>query len=453
MWESLTLLQEVYKDCTLKSDHVLKSASVEALTTVVSARMLEGVGMPLVYSTGGAAGREQRRPMWTQHEKAVLRLLMRQYAGVTEFDPPDVHKHPIRNEMWRLLTARYNAHPHVRSRDTKQLRKAWENLKYRARKLGSENQRSSRQQNNSTESSWPLDGVTLPGPPSPPRNTTPMAREAGEVGDWRESEEESHRNLDDMDEVEKNVKNEVDDDALQSQESLDHTSHLSDRGPAVLSLHPLVSSLLSGGLGSLTTTLPFLASPPGSQLATGLLLPHAVSAFSTADSELCQTILRSSMDPASIISTSPTTATSALTTTATTSGTCISTSGASVAMNGVSQEIFNPSPNSTSTSSIAADKNIRSDSPMEPQLAQDRLHQRLAGIETSIRHTEEQHQAQLQLLRLQMAQSVAEHEAKMRVLGAQLEYWQRRLRVQHRVSNTLSVITQNDPDFEDEPPA
>ncbi|KAK8744612.1 hypothetical protein OTU49_017392 [Cherax quadricarinatus] len=411
--------------------------------------MLEGVGMPLVYSTGGAAGREQRRPMWTQHEKAVLRLLMRQYAGVTEFDPPDVHKHPIRNEMWRLLTARYNAHPHVRSRDTKQLRKAWENLKYRARKLGSESHRSSRQQNNSAESSWPLDGVTLPGPPSPQHHTTPMQGEAGEGGEWRESEEESHRNLDDIEEVEKGVKEEVDDDGLQSQESLDHMPVLAERGPAVLNLHPLVSSLLSGGLGSLTTTLPFLASPQGSQLPAGLLLPHAVSSFTTGDSELCQTILRSSVDPVSI--TSPTTATSAPTTTATTSGTCISTSGASVTMNGVSQELFNTSPNTTS--SATADKHTRSDSPMEPPLVQDRLQHRLAGVETSIRHTEEQHQAQLQLLRLQMAQSVAEHEAKMRVLGTQLEYWQRRLRVQQRVSNALSVITQNDPDFEDEPPA
>ncbi|XP_042205712.1 myb/SANT-like DNA-binding domain-containing protein 3 [Homarus americanus] len=413
--------------------------------------MLEGVGMPLVYSTGGAAGREQRRPMWTQHEKAVLRLLMRQYAGVTEFDPPDVHKHPIRNEMWRLLTARYNAHPHVRSRDTKQLRKAWENLKYRARKLGSESQRSARQQNNSVESSWPLDGVTLPGPPSPPlNNTTP--REAGEVGDWRgESEEESHRNLDDIEEVEKDVKDEVEDDPLQSQESLDHTHPLSDRGPAVLNLHPLVSSLLSGGLGSLTT-LPFLTSNPGSQLASGLLLPHAVSSFSTADSELCQTILRSSMDATSITSTSPTTATSAPTTTATTSGTCTSTSGASVTINGVSQAILNTSPNTTSAPSTPVDKHARTDSPAEPPL-DDRLHQRLSGVETTIRHTEEQHQTQLQLLRLQIAQSVAEHEAKMRVLGAQLEYWQRRLRVQQRVSNALSSITQNDPDFEDEPPA
>lgn len=423
------------------------------LFEVVWVRMLEGVGMPLMYSASGAGGREQRRPMWTQHEKAVLRLLMRQYAGVTEFDPPDVHKHPIRNEMWRLLTARYNAHPHVRSRDTKQLRKAWENLKYRARKLGSESQRSGRQQNNSSESSWPLDGVTLPGPTSPPtQNPTPTPREAGEVGDWRESEEESsQRNLDDTEEPERDVNDEADDDPVQSHEGLGHAQSLGERTPAVLNLHPLVSSLLGGGLGSLATTLPFLAASPSSHLATGLLLPHAVSSFSTGDSELCQTILKSSMDTTSITSTSPTTATS--TPTAATSDTCISTSGASIPINGISQAIPNTFTTSPSATSATADKPSRADVPAEPLLAQDRIHQRLAGVETTIRHTEEQHHAQLQLLRLQMAQSVAEHEAKMRVLGAQLEYWQRRLRVQQRVSNALTAITQNDPDLEDEPPA
>ncbi|MPC70578.1 myb/SANT-like DNA-binding domain-containing protein 3 [Portunus trituberculatus] len=405
--------------------------------------MLEGVGMPLVYSAGGAGGREQRRPMWTQHEKAVLRLLMRQYAGVTEFDPPDVHKHPIRNEMWRLLTARYNAHPHVRSRDTKQLRKAWENLKYRARKLGSESQRSGRQQNAAAESSWPLDGVTLPGaapstPASPPR-------EAGEVGDWKDADEESQRILDDEEDVEKVVKEEVEEDSLATQDRSSHTPPASERGPTVLSLHPLVSSLLGGGLGSLATTLPFLTSP-SSPLATGLLLPQVVSSLSGRELDSRSTILRSSIDAAS----SPTAVTSAApTSTTTTSDTSISTSGASVVLNGVSQAFSNTSTDAASPSSPCPEKQP-GESVTEPPLAQERLHQRVAGVEASIRNTEEQHQAQMQLLRLQMAQAVTEHDAKMRVLATQLEYWQRRLRVQQQVSDVLSVTTQQEPEAEDE---
>ncbi|XP_063840245.1 uncharacterized protein LOC135089023 [Scylla paramamosain] len=417
--------------------------------------MLEGVGMPLVYSAGGAGGREQRRPMWTQHEKAVLRLLMRQYAGVTEFDPPDVHKHPIRNEMWRLLTARYNAHPHVRSRDTKQLRKAWENLKYRARKLGSESQRSGRQQNAAAESSWPLDGVTIPGaapstPASPPR-------EAGEVGDWKDADEESQRILDDEEDVEKVVKEEVEEDPLATQDRSSHTPPASERGPAVLSLHPLVSSLLGGGLGSLATTLPFLTSP-SSPLATGLLLPQVVSSLSGRELDSRSTILRSSTDAAAAAvgvtaagdAASPPAVTSAApTSTTTTSDTSISTSGASVVLNGVSQAFSNTPTDAASPSSPCPEKHA-GEAVTEPPLAQDRLHQRVAGVEASIRNTEEQHQAQMQLLRLQMAQAVTEHDAKMRVLATQLEYWQRRLRVQQQVSDVLSVTTQQEPEAEDE---
>lgn len=411
--------------------------------------------MPLVYSAGGAGGREQRRPMWTQHEKAVLRLLMRQYAGVTEFDPPDVHKHPIRNEMWRLLTARYNAHPHVRSRDTKQLRKAWENLKYRARKLGSESQRSGRQQNAAAESSWPLDGVTLPGaapstPASPPR-------EAGEVGDWKDADEESQRILDDEEDVEKVVKEEVEEDSLAMQDRSSHTPPACERSPTVLSLHPLVSSLLGGGLGSLATTLPFLTSP-SSPLATGLLLPQVVSSLSGRELDSRSTILRSSTDAASATvgvtasgdAASPTAVTSAApTSTTTTSDTSISTSGASVVLNGVSQAFSNTPTDAASPSSPCPEKHT-GESVTEPPLAQERLHQRVVGVETSIRNTEEQHQAQMQLLRLQMAQAVTEHDAKMRVLATQLEYWQRRLRVQQQVSDVLSVTTQQEPEAEDE---
>lgn len=415
--------------------------------------------MPLVYSAGGAGGREQRRPMWTQHEKAVLRLLMRQYAGVTEFDPPDVHKHPIRNEMWRLLTARYNAHPHVRSRDTKQLRKAWENLKYRARKLGSEGQRAGRQQNSAAESSWPLDGVTLPGaapatPASPPR-------EAGEVGEWKDADEESHRILEEEEEVEKVVKDEVEEEPVASHESLSLTPPVSERGPAVLSLHPLVSSLLGGGLCSLATTLPFLTSPT-SPLATGLLLPQVASSLSGGDSEHTNALLRSSIDVASAAAaaaaaaggdtaaTPPPSTSAAPTSTTTTSDTSTSTSGASVVLNGVSQAFSNTSTDAASPSSPAAEK-PPADHLAEPPGATDRLQQRVAGVEASIRNTEEQHQAQMQLLRLQMAQAVTEHDAKMRVLATQLEYWQRRLRVQQRVSDALTVITQQEPEPDDEP--
>lgn len=415
--------------------------------------------MPLVYSAGGAGGREQRRPMWTQHEKAVLRLLMRQYAGVTEFDPPDVHKHPIRNEMWRLLTARYNAHPHVRSRDTKQLRKAWENLKYRARKLGSEGQRSGRQQNSVAESSWPLDGVTLPGaapatPASPPR-------EAGEAGEWKDADEESQRILEEEEEVEKIVKDEVEEEPVASLENLSHTPPVSERG-SVLSLHPLVSSLLGGGLGSLATTLPFLTSPT-SPLATGLLLPQVVSSLSGGNSEHTNALLRSSIDAASAAAaavaaaaggdaaaTPPPATSAAPTSTTTTSDTSTSTSGASVVLNGVSQAFSNTPTDAASPSSPTAEK-PPADALAEPPSAPDRLQQRVAGVEASIRNTEEQHQAQMQLLRLQMAQAVTEHDAKMRVLAAQLEYWQRRLRVQQRVSDALSVMTQQEPELEDEP--
>ncbi|XP_066977543.1 myb/SANT-like DNA-binding domain-containing protein 3 [Macrobrachium rosenbergii] len=436
--------------------------------------MLEGVGMPLVYSAGGAGGREQRRPMWTQHEKAVLRLLMRQYAGVTEFDPPDVHKHPIRNEMWRLLTARYNAHPHVRSRDTKQLRKAWENLKYRARKLGAESQRNGRQQNNNTESSWPLDGVTLPGPQSPPpQSTTPTPREVSDVGDWRGSEDETPRNVDEETESEKIVKDEEDDDNAQDTDSVHHSLPLDDRGgggtgavPAVLNLHPFVTSLLGGSLGSLASTLPFLASPATSQLATGLLLPHAVSTLSSGDLESGPTILSSSVDSSTTTSSSPTTTVASIflapNAAATTSGPCISTTSeaATITINGASPPTAAVGTNTFTTTTSASsttgtDKAAGTDIPLNTATTtippNDRFQHRLHVVETSIRHSEEQHQAQLQLLRLQMAHSVAEHEAKMRVLGAQLEYWQRKLRVQQRVSYALSAITQNDPDLDDEP--
>ena len=73
--------------------------------------------------------------------------------------------------MSNICGSRYNDHPNVRTRDTKQLRKAWENLKYRARKLGGDIKRngprttknmrgSASDKNDCTH--WPLDGINFP---------------------------------------------------------------------------------------------------------------------------------------------------------------------------------------------------------------------------------------------------------------------------------------------------
>ncbi|KAK3856465.1 hypothetical protein Pcinc_037215 [Petrolisthes cinctipes] len=381
--------------------------------------MLEGVGMPLVYSTGGG-GREQRRPMWTQHEKAVLRLLMRQYAGVTEFDPPDVHKHPIRNEMWRLLTARYNAHPHVRSRDTKQLRKAWENLKYRARKLGSEAQRGGKAQNTGSESSWPLDGVTLPGAPETLTHTpTTPPTEAGEVADWKEADEDVQKGYEEEEDTEKEVKDEVEDEVAEGQEGLEGQECVEERSAAVLNLHPLVSSLLGGSLASLATSLPFFTSPTSS-LTPGLLLPQVVSSLAAADSEHVTTTIRSSMANTTVSPPPPPPPAT------TTSNISISTSGVSVMPNGASRAPT-LSPESTLPRSPTMDRLPKIEPGRESVEGEEQLQQQVAGVQARIRQMEEQHQAKLQFLRLQMAQSAAEHEARMQVLAAQLQFWQQRM--------------------------
>lgn len=399
--------------------------------------------MPLVYSTGGG-GREQRRPMWTQHEKAVLRLLMRQYAGVTEFDPPDVHKHPIRNEMWRLLTARYNAHPHVRSRDTKQLRKAWENLKYRARKLGSEAQRGGKAQNTGSESSWPLDGVTLPGAPETPTNTpTTPPTEAGEVADWKEAEDEVQKGYEEEEEAEKEVKDEVEDEVAEGQEGVEGQECVEERSAAVLNLHPLVSSLLGGSLASLATSLPFFTSPTSS-LTPGLLLPQVVSSLAAADPEHATTTIRSSMANTTVSPPPPAPPLPATTT----SNTSISTSGVSVMPNGASQAPT-PTPLSTLPRSPTMDRLPKIEPDREGMEGEEHLQQQVAGVQVRIRHMEEQHQARLQLLRLQMAQSAAEHEARMQVLAAQLQFWQRRIGSDQgdRVHQGIHTLDQ-DPDLD-----
>lgn len=396
--------------------------------------------------------REHRRPMWTQHEKTVLRLLMREYAGVTEFDPPDVHKHPIKNEMWQLLTSRYNDHPNVRTRDTKQLRKAWENLKYRARKMGSELKKSSstvgRKSNASqvcSDTSWPLDGVSfnisddknyenqeilskddskiaimdngfLEYIPKEDSKSTvvengfaeyPLLKEPSGVSVLTGSNRDKSHSFGSffkttLTGTSESIKNYLD-------------SFSNEREKAIINLQPLVSSIFGGAL------LPFLSPLPSSTFNSEIFLnyPFNRSCATPAEdsgSEASCTKEDSNFRPCSTRPpSSPDPWPSNFSNNAESSvpkpeGDKQNQSYQETAKN---QEYSTPPPDSLD--SIGSET---------PEFAIFKLlHQKTSE--------EQRHALSVQLLKMQIAHAEVEHELKMKILQTQLEYWQAKVKIQN----------------------
>lgn len=403
--------------------------------------MLNGGHLPGLGGGGAGVGsslREQRRPMWTQHEKTVLRLLMREYAGVTEFDPPDIHKHPIKNEMWRLLTARYNDHPNVRTRDTKQLRKAWENLKYRARKLGNDSKRSTTQRGPSTTSlhdvfdaSWPLDGVSLAlggireiESPEGEDDSKSVILEEELKGhsSWGDHSKTTSR----VSESEGNSEGPraFDGSLKGTREDLGKFGALgggdfSSRGRnAVLSLQPLVTSLVGGALPAL---LPFLSPPSHPPLPPDLFAGNPFTHAFLPQAEECTSEPSLSKEDVGRPSLPR-------------SGSSLQAWSSKEQKEAdsplhrlkaeIKEEDFSSDPDEDLDEPVGAPGTPGRDSPIATASANvSRLLLRRA-------REEQQHMATLQLLRTQLSHAETQHEIKMKLLEAQLEYWQKKLKLQ-----------------------
>ena len=466
--------------------------------------MLEGLSVPLVYGDSirlgmGGNVREQRRPMWTQHEKTILKLLMRQYAGVTEFDPPDIHKHPIKNEMWRLLTARYNSHPNVRKRDTKQLRKAWENLKYRARKLGNEAKGNGTRGTSAGngpvikgESLWPLDGISLPhlqdqdsSPKFPHDLEIKEQIPSEDDDDWQPGIDDKnrswfnqvHTNNKDTPKTEEITCNVSPSDCIGASESNGLEDVISSQGASsadeqfcgaprgasrtVLSLQPLVTSLVGGALPAL---LPFLTPNLGPHFPAGCLLPRRFSeSEQTRESDhnidSDNNILDQRNDISNLISSHSNNDTisnikQALDLSADSEEANAAHSSAKSHFNNTLTDKIAPLLKGNGVwDDSSPPLPPPSDSPFQNNDSNERkslLKHRIEAVTRSINQQEEKHETTLQLLKLQISNEVSQHKTKMKILQIQLQYWKKKLKFQEKKSNSAVNSCDSDTDIVEE---
>lgn len=72
---------------------------------------------------------------FSELEKNVLLALVEKYKYVLECKKSDARTIALKQRTWQALAHEYNSQPSVSLRDFKQLKKCWENIKARTRKI------------------------------------------------------------------------------------------------------------------------------------------------------------------------------------------------------------------------------------------------------------------------------------------------------------------------------
>ena len=76
----------------------------------------------------------QSRQYFSQLEKSLLTELVGRHKEVLENKTNDFRTIHQKNTVWETLSEEFNSQSGVTKRDTKQLKKCWENIKARAKK-------------------------------------------------------------------------------------------------------------------------------------------------------------------------------------------------------------------------------------------------------------------------------------------------------------------------------
>lgn len=72
---------------------------------------------------------------FSEVEKSVLLALVEKYKYVLECKKSDARTIALKQRTWQALAHEYNSQPSVSLRDFKQLKKCWENIKARTKKI------------------------------------------------------------------------------------------------------------------------------------------------------------------------------------------------------------------------------------------------------------------------------------------------------------------------------
>uniref|UniRef100_A0A2K5K863 Myb/SANT-like DNA-binding domain-containing protein 3 n=2 Tax=Colobinae TaxID=9569 RepID=A0A2K5K863_COLAP len=72
---------------------------------------------------------------FSELEKSILLALVEKYKYVLECKKSDARTIALKQRTWQALAHEYNSQPSVSLRDFKQLKKCWENIKARTKKI------------------------------------------------------------------------------------------------------------------------------------------------------------------------------------------------------------------------------------------------------------------------------------------------------------------------------
>lgn len=76
----------------------------------------------------------QSRQYFSELERSLLTELVGKYKDVLESKRNDYRTIKVKNDRWETLAEEFNSQSGVTKRDSKQLKKCWENIKARAKK-------------------------------------------------------------------------------------------------------------------------------------------------------------------------------------------------------------------------------------------------------------------------------------------------------------------------------
>ncbi|XP_069476720.1 myb/SANT-like DNA-binding domain-containing protein 3 isoform X2 [Ambystoma mexicanum] len=139
---------------------------------------------------------------FSELEKGVLLALVEKYKYVLECKKSDARTIALKQRTWQALAHEYNSQPSVSLRDFKQLKKCWENIKARTKKILAHERREKVKRNisptmNSHESLKEKVASMIPEQiyyiPNPPEEEPEFHREAVNQASWRVSAANSSR--------------------------------------------------------------------------------------------------------------------------------------------------------------------------------------------------------------------------------------------------------------------
>jgi hypothetical protein len=79
------------------------------------------------------SGTSHKRVVYTLEEQVILRELVKNYISVVENKSTNKVGLKKKEEAWDQITIEFNQQPNVSARDSKSLRKYWDNLKTRTK--------------------------------------------------------------------------------------------------------------------------------------------------------------------------------------------------------------------------------------------------------------------------------------------------------------------------------